>query len=173
AGCGPTVGAHLIWYLSRTRMGYEGLCAFDANTRQGMLKLMQASWGYITPTMHGVNKTSILEQGIKKYARDRGKRVKARVLDIQIGEGKRPSMEEVSAFLVGAIGDDLPVAFLNLSNGKLNNLDNWHWVTLVGFDPRTRMALMYDQGVHKEIDLALWLKSTLLGGGFVAVEPGE
>ena len=30
------------------------------------------------------------------------------------------------------LDQDCPVAFLNLSNGRLTNLDSWHWVTITG-----------------------------------------
>ena len=58
---------------------------------------------------------------------------------------------------------------MNLSNGAVRNLDNWHWVTLVSVNGELR-AEMYDQGRRQLIDIGLWLSTTTGGGAFVALE---
>lgn len=171
AGCGPTTCSHLLWYLSRTRQGSEALCAHDGTQRSGFIRLMEEVWQYVTPGMMGVNNTSIFTDGAVRYGLKHGVKLSCRLLEVSAIPFLRPKIAEVNDFLTRAMADDLPVAFLNLSNGALRNLDNWHWVTLVSADPQGSTAQMYDQGISREINLDLWLRTTSLGGGFVAVEP--
>lgn len=169
AGCGPTVCSHLLWYLARTRAECAGLCSCDGTTG-GFLSVMEEVWEYVTPGKMGVNTTSMFTQGAVRYGQKRGVSLSARVLEVPLLPGNRPDAGAVFAFLSKAISEDLPVAFLNLSNGALKNLESWHWVTLVSVSDSLE-ALMYDQGASGTIDLALWLKTTARGGGFVALEP--
>jgi hypothetical protein len=169
AGCGPTAAAHLAWYLAHTRPGCRQLVAEERGGQAGFLALMQAMWLYVTPGMMGVNSTDLFTEGFKRYAQSRGAAISARVLPVP-PLAQRPSAEHLASFLKEALGDDFPVAFLNLSNGQLQNLDNWHWVTLVAFEPATFAATMYDDGRQGTLDMRLWLKTTLLGGGLVAME---
>jgi len=83
---------------------------------------------------------------------------------------ERPSRAEVLDFLNTAFSHDLPVAFLNLDNGTLKNLESWHWVTLVSIASDME-AQMYDQSCSEIIHLGEWLSSTTKGGAFVALEP--
>ncbi len=167
AGCGPTVGANMIWYLARTRPELAPLWPGAGTSRADLLRLMQTTWGYITPTAMGVNKVAILREGLERYGQDRGLALRTRVLEVPPLPCPRPNYETVKSFLVDAIGADRPVAFLNLSNGALTRLDNWHWVTLIAIDPMGSAVTMMDQGRLTEIDLELWLRTTNLGGGFV------
>lgn len=169
SGCGPTSCAHLLWYLSRTRLGCGALCPYDGFNRAGFVRLMEDVWQYITPGRMGVNSTSIFTRGAVRYAQDRGLHLHCRVLNIPLLQGDRPEFTQVAEFLECAFEDDLPVAFLNLSNGTLTNLENWHWVTLVAASGGK--AMMYDACERTEIDLETWLRTTRLGGGFVALEP--
>ena len=171
AGCGPTACAQLLWYLSRTRPGCRALCPYDGARREGFVSLMEEVWEYVTPGRHGVNTTSILTQGAVRFGERRGVALDCRVLEVPGKLHQRPPAEKLSAFIAGALADDLPVAFLNLSNGTLQNLDSWHWVTLVSYDTESTLARMYDQGGQESLDMEMWLRTTTLGGGLVALEP--
>jgi hypothetical protein len=171
AGCGPTAASHLIWYLARTRAGCAALAPFAGNTKTAVLSLMRQVWPYVTPGVMGVNSTDIFTEGAARYGQAHNVRLSARVMPVPVLSFLRPSAEHLASFIAGALTDGLPVAFLNLSNGRLTNLDNWHWVTLVACQPASLTALMYDDGAMRTLDLGLWLTSTLLGGGFVAIEP--
>lgn len=170
AGCGPTVCSHLLWYLAKTRKGCEALCRHDATRREGFLELMKEVWHYVTPGLKGVNTTAIFSEGVSRYGAEKGVDLSCEALEVPALSAVRPRVSEVMGFLVSILKKDLPAAFLNLSNGELKNLDSWHWVTLVAADPGKGTVMMLDQGSHREIDLALWLKTTTLGGGFVCVE---
>ncbi|MDR3348489.1 MAG: hypothetical protein LBO03_02590 [Acidaminococcales bacterium] len=173
AGCGPTCAAHLVCYLARAHVGCSALfeCADGILAQEEFLPLMQKLWAYVTPGPMGVNNTGIFVKGAQRYGADRGAPLAARVLPVPVLPSIRPSPAQAALFLTDALGSDLPVAFLNLSNGGLANLDSWHWVTLVAFAPDDFRALMYDNGDRREIDLKKWLGASLLGGGFVALSP--
>ena len=89
--------------------------------------------------------------------------------------GQRPALNEVVDFLRSGLRQDAPVAFLNLCNGEEENLHRWHWVTVVGMEYAAdgSQAVLYtlDEGRKKTVDLGLWLKTTVLGGGFVYFWP--
>jgi len=171
SGCGPTAASNLLWYLCATR---QDMCStlFKGNgtKRSGMLSLMESVWQYVTPGMRGVNRASMLADGGVRYGRAHGVALEANILEIPEAVSDRPDERTVYDFLAGAFQRNLPVAFLNLSNGAVHNLDNWHWVTLVSVD-ESLQAEMYDQGRRQKIDAALWLNTTVGGGAFVTIEP--
>lgn len=170
-GCGPTTTSNLLWYLTATRPAKcGGLFDGDARTRGEMLRLMRAVWRYVKPGRRGVDKASMLVDGAVRYGGDRGVRLTARVLEIPEYPADRPSPGEVLAFLSAAFSEDLPAAFLNLSNGSLPNLEKWHWVTLISVNSEFQ-AEMYDQSRRQLIDVGEWLLSTTAGGAFVVIEP--
>ena len=171
SGCGPTAASNLLWYLCASRPEWCGaLFDDDGTTQAGMLKLMETVWRYVTPGMRGVNRASMLADGSVRYGREHGTSLKADTLEIPEAASGRPDQRTVYEFLAGAFTRNLPVAFLNLSNGAVRNLDNWHWVTLISVD-ESLQAEMYDQGRRQMIDVALWLKTTTGGGAFVTIEP--
>lgn len=171
SGCGPTATSNLLWYLCASR---PELCSrlFTGNgtEQKDMLRLMDSVWQYVTPGMRGVNRASMLADGGVRYGTEHGVGLEADILEIPEAASARPDQEMVYQFLAGAFQRNLPVAFLNLSNGAVRNLDNWHWVTLISVD-ETLQAEMYDQGCRQMINVALWLQTTTGGGAFVTIEP--
>ncbi len=168
AGCGPTNCTNLLWFLAKTRKGCALLCEYDATQKEKFIQLMEEVWQHVTPGNMGVNTTAIFVDGAVEFAEDRGVSLRADTLEIaSIYKGKR-NEEEVQRFIAKALGRNLPVAFLNLSNGKLTNLDSWHWVTITAL--RGNEAMIFDQGEAKWVDLHLWLETSMLGGGFVTLE---
>ena len=88
-------------------------------------------------------------------------------LDVAALPGGARTYHKVSDFIEKALRRNQPVAFLNLSNGTLDNLDSWHWVTIVSL--RGDDAMIYDQGKARWVHLRQWLETSLMGGGFVTV----
>lgn len=169
AGCGPTTCANLIWYLARTQQNLSPLWPVEYNSKENLIDLMKDIWNYVTPTYMGVNRLSILGDGARQFGASRGIELIPDYLEVPATPKKRPKKEEVIAFLQHAFSNNLPVAFLNLSNGKLHNLESWHWITLVSLDPDWLVTGVLDQGKKFEIDLGLWLRTTRMGGGFVTL----
>lgn len=172
AGCGPTAASNLLWYLVATRPEKAG-ALYDGNgsRHDGMLTLMEDVCKHIKPGLLGVNKASMFTSGAIRFGEERGVSLSPRVLEVPAEKQKRPNADEVRVFLTCALGDNLPVAFLNLSNGGVHNLEAWHWVTLVSLDGNLQ-AEIYDQGRRQNIDIDLWLSATSLGGAFVALDIG-
>jgi hypothetical protein len=83
----------------------------------------------------------------------------------------RPELADLVIFIEEALLKDVPVAFLNLCNGDENNLEPWHWVTIISLDyaddENSVFVNILDGGLIKKIDLSLWYNTTTLGGGFV------
>ena len=169
AGCGPTNGAHLVSYLSQTREKYSSLTLHDCRGKNGFTALMEDVWPDMTPGIRGVNKAKIFSKSLCTYASDRGVSLSCRILEIPMSRKKRPSCEEMLKFLAQALSDDLPVAFLNLHNGGVPNLESYHWVIIVALDLKANQALIYDHGKKFEIDLRLWLSQSKAGGGFAVM----
>ena len=174
AGCGPTAAAMILDYLAFTCPDLAGLGAPEARTSEGFLTHMEAVWPYVTPGTMGLDKPESFVLGCRSFALSRGAVLDGRILPIpRRGRGPRPDLAQVRTFLVWALDKDSPVAFLNYSNGDLKNLDSWHWVPLIacrGEDGRLTAGVL-DGGEEKELDLALWLETSLLGGAFVRVFP--
>jgi len=178
AGCGPTAAASLLWYLACTRPECAGLApeapavSRDASkeaSKKAMLAHMETVWQYVKPGIYGVNRTNIFRDGVLRFGADRGIPLAVEVLDVPPGIENRPDRGKTAAFLTEALTKDLPPAFLNLAKGKENRLENWHWVTMTAFCSETMTGWCYDQGAHREFDMALWLETSSQGGGFVTV----
>jgi hypothetical protein len=82
----------------------------------------------------------------------------------------RPSFDQITEFINFALKNDRPIAFLNLHNGKVVNLEAWHWTLIVEshLDSESGSTVMIlDNGEKKTIDLRLWYDTTTNDGGFV------
>jgi hypothetical protein len=156
AGCGPTAAANQIWYMSDTQD--RSLAAYRA--------LQDEMFGYVTPGLGGVNNSRIFTEGVAAYAKAHGLALNPLALDIpRFG---RPSAPETLGFISAGLLLDCPVAFLNLSNGNQQQLDGWHWVTIIRLDDDAT-ARISDQARIIEVNIEEWLGSTLLGGAFVCI----
>ncbi|HIY32499.1 MAG TPA: hypothetical protein H9833_04540 [Candidatus Evtepia faecavium] len=173
AGCGPTTAAALLAYLSQTRPALAPLRPLAGGTRTGFAQYMQALWPYVIPGSRGLDKPESLVLGCRSFALSRGCVLQGEVLKIPRRRENRPTPAACRDFLLRALDNDCPVAFLNYSNGSLPNLDSWHWVPLIALTEGEEVLLctVLDEGEEKVIDLALWLETTLLGGALAAVFP--
>ena len=171
AGCGPVSASLIMWYLARSRAGLSGLCDAENRNIGGFLRLMEDMFGFVTPGMKGVNTSKIFTEGALRYAASKLAPLAADILEID--KIFRPPHKKVRDFIQKSLLADCPVAFLNLSNGKVKNLDNWHWVTIVEFGYETGMATACDQGRKIDIDIIRWLRTSLLGGAFVTLREAD
>lgn len=173
AGCGPTTAAALLAYLSQTRPALAPLRPLAGGTRTGFAQYMQALWPYVTPGARGLDKPESLVLGCRSFALSRGCRLEGEILKIPRRREDRPTPAACRDFLLRALDNDCPVAFLNYSNGSLPNLDSWHWVPLIALTEGEGVLLctILDEGEEKVIDLALWQETTLLGGALVSLFP--
>ncbi len=168
SGCGPSVACNLIFYLrySRNVLSAEGF-----NSKESWLSLMEEIWKYVTPSLHGIPTTEMFYQAVAAYARLKGLNVQYYFCNVAKDKPDNPSLSEILKFIAGALLNDAPVAFLNLCNGAENNLDRWHWVTIIALEQTEGKNDIFvnilDEGRIKRINLKLWYDTTTLGGGFV------
>ena len=117
--------------------------------------------------MGGVSSTGMLCKGVLKYIREKELNIGLDVIDIPKKRLLRPEFQRLIKFLAAALDKDMPVAFLNLHNGKVKELDSWHWVTIISleYDESQAYADILDEGMLKKIDLTEWFNTTIIGGG--------
>lgn len=169
SGCGPTVACNIIFYLNNTRPTF-GL-GENSNSKDRCLSLMEELWKYVTPTSEGIPTTKMFCDALLNYTKAKGLNVACDFRDIPEDMSRRPELTNITNFIESALTKDAPVAFLNLCNGLVDNLERWHWVTIISMDytgdGSTAFVDILDEGLIKNIDLALWYNTTKRGGGFV------
>jgi hypothetical protein len=177
AGCGPCTAATLLYYLARRNPGLQKLYTATSHNRTDFTRFMEEIWHYVTPGSMGVNEATILTDGVRCFAATIQIHLVPAILKIPGNpQASQRLFSEMVDFIRQGLSQDCPVAFLNLSNGKLPNLDSWHWVTITGLaasDDGTILAIAADSGERKELDLRLWYCTTLLGGSLVYFTPGS
>ncbi len=173
AGCGPCTSASILYYLSCQHQAFSALYPLDGNHQEDFRNFMSEIWHYVTPGRMGVNEGRMLSEGVLKYALTKSVKMHAHLEKIAGLHQKRISFEVMIQFILAGLSSNCPVAFLNLSNGNLDNLESWHWVTIAAVlkhsDPAytTYYAAISDSGEPKVINLSQWYESSLLGGTFV------
>ena len=174
AGCGPTTAATVLAYLSRVHKDLENLKPSGAATAEDFLGYMEEIWPYVTPGSRGLDKAESFVVGCRSFALARGTVLLGEILEIPKKlRRNRPDLATCRQFIAKALKQDKPVAFLNYSNGDLNNLDSWHWVPLIAMTDGegSTLCTVLDEGEERVIDFALWLESSLLGGALAVVGP--
>ncbi len=172
AGCGPTTAATCLSYLAQQNPALAPLLPRGDRCASDFAAYMEAVWEQVTPNKMGLNSLELYWRGALEFAALRGCTLRYETFELPgVKQAGRPSAPEMAAFLEGALRADRPVAFLNFSNGALENLESWHWVPLIWLARAedTLRAGILDEGLEKEIDLGLWHRSTRLGGGFVTL----
>ncbi len=168
AGCGPSVASNIMLYLHQ---GGKLHLPYDLPNQGGCLQLMEAMWAHVTPTRMGVNTVQLFSDGLHAFAGQHGYKLDCDALLYPKRLESRPTFAEVLAFLAEGLSLDCPIAFLNLSNGEVGNLDAWHWVTIVRLDVEDGGARafveIYDGNASARVDLRMWCDTTTEDGGFV------
>ena len=144
AGCGPTAAAVILSYLARTRPELAPLYPEGAMDRASFTGLMCRVWEHVTPVSHGLNRPEQMAEGMASFAAARGLTLTPGLFVFPSARTKRPPYEQVEAFVRRALERDCPVAFLNLHNGRVKELDYWHWVTITALEDTT--AVILDSG---------------------------
>lgn len=167
AGCGPTTASNLVAYNANA---HPSLGLNPITEKHGMIALMETMWTYITPGIMGVHLVSQFSRGLERYLTDRKLPLRVASLALAKDRKQRVGFDEVKEFLLSSLADNQPVAFLNLSNGEVENLDPWHWVTIVGLEQEEEggslVVEVYDAGKRWLIDLTTWYYTTTRSAGF-------
>jgi hypothetical protein len=170
AGCGPTCAANITTYLALTRKELRALYS-GAEMRKAQISAhMEDVYKFVTPGNMGLNRVEMFTLGVEEFAQSRGLSLKSQVFEVHgnMYRDRRPS-SELAEFVRAGLESDCPVAFLNLSNGRVKNLQNWHWITITRADisDESILAAASDEGKEINFDLKLWYLSTRLRGGLV------
>ena len=169
SGCGPSAATNILSYLTRTRSILELEQSF--NDKKNCVQIMEEVWEYVTPTTEGIPNTKMFYEDVLSYTNSKGLNVEYDLCDMPEDKANRPKLNKLINFLEGALLKDAPIAFLNLCNGGVKNLDPWHWVTIISLeyseDGNNVFVNILDEGEIKKIDFKLWYNTTILGGGFV------
>jgi len=172
SGCGPTVVTNIVHYLNCAHSGSKQ--GIPLLTKSQALSMMEETWKYVTPTIHGIPTTKLLHDYVIIYAKAKELNIKLNIINIHENQLLRPEFHNLLLFLGNALSNDTPIAFLNLDNGAEDQLDPWHWVTIISLEyeenGNTAIIDILDQGIIKKIDLAKWFDTTMLGGGFVSFD---
>lgn len=169
-GCGPSAAANILFYIERKENA--GCCG---RSRADLLSFMEEAWQSVTPEKNGIPSTSLFLEKLKQYAKIHDRKFQYSVLDVVPQRQERPSLSAVMEFIRSGLKEDVPIAFLNLDQGDEENLESWHWVTIAGLycseDGQVVQVSICDEGITKQINLKLWLETTVQGGGFVYFQP--
>lgn len=163
AGCGPTVASNILLYMeAQSRSSFN---------KHECLELMESVWKYVTPTNKGVNTLELFYQGMIEYANSVKIKLCYCYCNINNQSISHTPLNKVIKFLEKGLDKNVPIAFLNLDSGDEKAIERWHWVTVIALDytdvgEETTIKIL-DNGVLKRVNLALWYKTTNIGGGFV------
>ena len=166
AGCGPCTAATILYYLANSRSSLDDLYTAESHNREGFTCFMADIWHFVTPGHMGVNEATILADGVVRYAAGHGVILRSEIQKVPPRRKRAAPFPDFVKFIQTGLESDCPVAFLNLSNGRLPNLDSWHWVTITALSENGD-AVVSDSGQRKLISLQSWYQSSWLGGAAV------
>lgn len=160
AGCGATVATTLYIY----ELQKEKCKNLKKNE---VLNIMDLMWEYLTPAYRGLNSTKLFYKGYLNFLKDQNLNFYFKYIDVKIHD--KIHFEELKKFIVNALSKDIPIAFLNLCNGKEDNLDKWHWVTVISLieDENEIFIEILDDMQVKKINLLNWFNNITNDGGFI------
>ncbi len=170
AGCGPTCAANILAYLALTRPELKALYGFKTMSLAAFAQHMEDVYQFVTPGNRGLNRTEMFTDGVTGFARSRGITLTPHVFGVasNLMRNRAPAAA-LSEFVKAGLDLDCPLGFLNLTKGRVKNLQSWHWITITAahIDEGILTADASDEGLHRHFDLRLWYLSTRLPGGLV------
>ena len=185
-GCGPTTAALISAYIARKPdmvslyKPYKGLSRSEGYiedeyllTKKEMLSHMNEMWRYIKPAPMGLWRSSMMSRGFVDYTSSRGVLMDTRRFLVS---WLRPRSDKLWAELVQFIHHnlafDIPIAWLIYDKGKMDTVQSWHWVSIIGISYESDFSQctlqLIDHQRKLEVDLADWFRHSKLGGAFVA-----
>lgn len=171
SGCGPTTACNLLSYMEASNLSKKK--QISISKEYGLFR-MQESWKYVTPTENGIPTSKMFCEYFLTYAGEKGMEVSCHSINISQEVNSYHELHDIVKFIEAAMIKDSPVAFLNLCNGEVSNLDKWHWVTIISIEYDENETEVYvdtlDEGLIKKVDFRLWYNTTTLGGGLVYFE---
>lgn len=170
AGCGPTSAANILAYLALTRPELRALYGYKTLNRTDFTLYMEELYGFVTPGNMGLNRTEMFTDGVINFARSQGIVLTPHVFGVVSNMLRsRAPVAALAEFVKAGLEADCPLGFLNLTKGRVKNLQSWHWITITAaqIEGNTIIADASDEGMHRRFDLSMWYLSTRLPGGLV------
>lgn len=170
AGCGPTCAANVLAYLAFSRPELRSLYSGGTMSLSDFAQHMEEVYKFVTPGNMGLNRVEMFSDGVAEFARSRGVSLTPHVFRTPGTISKsRPTVPELMEFVKAGLTSDCPLGFLNLTRGKVKDLQNWHWITVTEADieENSLTAHASDEGHPIMFDLRLWYLSTRMSGGLV------
>jgi hypothetical protein len=170
AGCGPTCAGNLLAYLALTRPELRALYGYEKMILTSFSQHMEEVYEFVTPGFMGLNKVEMFSEGSVAFAASRGLSLHPHVFRVPGNRNKnRPGNAELTEFVMSGLESDCPVAFLNLTRGKVKSLQAWHWITIVEAKAEDSGLLVTasDEGKRINFDLYMWYLTTRMSGGLV------
>ena len=170
AGCGPVAATNILLYM-RKKYDVADIPYYNGSVEEA-LEAMNDVYQFVRPRRRGLHTVRRFVKGMCKFGRRYGLSFRYRYLVIPPQAEKRPGIDEIIGFIEEGLEKDVPVAFLNLHAGSVEEqLSSWHWVTVVGIEKggmgRAEILLrFYDQSNSLAVSLGEWLDTTEKGGGF-------
>jgi len=168
AGCGPTCAANLLSYLAFTRPALRSLYAYETMRLSDFTQHMEEVYQFVTPGNMGLNRLEMFTGGVEGFSRSRGVKAASHVFNVPGNMSKnRAPVSELAEFVKTGLEADCPIGFLNLTKGKVKNIQGWHWITITKaeIDDDNLMVCASDEGNEICFDLKLWYLSTRMRGG--------
>ena len=133
AGCGSVTGSNIAAIYALSREDFKDLYPIKDSQKaadyEQYLNLMQTMYRYMKPGFMGYPLIGRFAKDFKRYAKDHGITLSSEQLFLP------KSKEQALDFILPALKEDHPVAFLILRHPAHElREDNWHWVTITGFD---------------------------------------
>ncbi|NLG23714.1 MAG: hypothetical protein GX558_00035 [Clostridiales bacterium] len=169
AGCGPTCAANVTAYLALTRPRLRSLYAGEDMRRDRFAAHMEEVYRFVTPGAMGLNKPEMLAGGVGAFARSRGLVLRPHLFSVRGNmSGNRQPVSELARFVAEGLERDCPIAFLNLTRGRVKHIQGWHWITIVSAELGDGIDVCAsDEGGRTCFDLKMWYLSTRMRGGLV------
>ncbi len=170
AGCGPTCAANILAYLALTRPALQALYGYENMSLSSFAAHMEEVYSFVTPGNMGLNRTEMFTEGVLGFAHSRGISLTPHVFGVtsNMVRGRAPATA-LAEFVQEGLSADCPLGFLNLTKGRVKNLQSWHWITITEaqIEGNSLIADASDEGLHRRFDLRMWYLSTRLPGGLV------
>ena len=166
----PTSAAIVLAYLAFTQPEFRPLYEAKLMSRADFTRHIEAVYEYVTPGTMGLNRLDMFSDGVRAFAQSRGLTLTPHTF-ASAGRlsDRRSHVAELMDFVKAGFAADCPLGFLNLARGRVNNLQNWHWITIscVEMENDSLIAVASDEGRRIRFDLLLWYLSTRMHGGLV------
>ena len=146
-GCGPTAAANLL------------ACALPDvpfGTAEARVAVMQTMWNYLTPGVRGLHRVRKFKKGSDAFFK--AKKLSLSCRCAEFAADSPLTIGQTADFIKEALSLDAPLAFLNLLNNSVKDLERWHWVTIVSFDDADMTATVFDGDKKFLLPLPLWFE---------------